>query len=440
MKKLFTVFLISIFAVSVFAQSDDDFFFDDGIEEVTDVSASSDLSKGIIFQNGSVKIGGSLSSSIETSTVLLSKEDNSFADNLEATTFSPTLSSTLSVDARPLQDLRIYSKFAFNYPFKKTNTSPFETSPEYLSNAIKVKECFTDFTLGDNTFFRFGVHTVSWGTGYFFSPVSDIINTSSIDPENTSEQVDGSLNLRTQITFPDSLNCLWLYVVAPSDNKAVHTALAGKYEFVIGGWELGTGLFYQYEAAPKVMVTASGSLKKMSLFGEAVYQYGGDAEWSQNPDWDNKTSIFQGTAGFSYYWKDPQITLAGQYYYDGNNVDLTQFTGGGHNIALMTNFGKIGKCEDLSISVFGLVNIGKTEATVANLKKIYNSPLTDVELMIVANTLNNSAPSAIFSATMTYAVNNALSFGMGPYITVIDWDEKPTVALKLNAKLGGGNF
>ena len=41
-----------------FFGGDDDFFFaDDGIEELEDVSAKTDLSKGIVFDNGSVKIG-----------------------------------------------------------------------------------------------------------------------------------------------------------------------------------------------------------------------------------------------------------------------------------------------------------------------------------------------------------------------------------------------
>ena len=269
MKKLFTVLiLLNLIAIAAFAQfEDDDFFFDDGIEEVTSVSASSDLSKGILFENGSVKIGGSLSSSISTMTTLFSSEDKSFSDNLADTTLTPTLNSTLSIDARPVQDLRIYTKFAFNYPFTSVGTAsnpnpPLTVVPVAISDYLNVKECFTDFSVADRAYFRFGIHTVSWGTGFFFSPVSDIINTSSINPEDTDAQVDGCLNLRAQITFPDSLNCLWLYAVPSSDFKANKTAFAAKYEFLLGGWECGTGAYYKYEAAPKAMITASGSLKK----------------------------------------------------------------------------------------------------------------------------------------------------------------------------------
>lgn len=447
MKKLFTVLiLLNLIAIAAFAQfEDDDFFFDDGIEEVTSVSASSDLSKGILFENGSVKIGGSLSSSISTMTTLFSSEDKSFSDNLADTTLTPTLNSTLSIDARPVQDLRIYTKFAFNYPFTSVGTAsipktPPTVVPVAISDYLNVKECFTDFSVADRAYFRFGIHTVSWGTGFFFSPVSDIINTSSINPEDTDAQVDGCLNLRAQITFPDSLNCLWLYAVPSSDFKANKTAFAAKYEFLLGGWEFGTGAYYKYEAAPKAMITASGSLKKMTIFGEALYQYGGNSEWEADSSWNNKSSIFQATVGVSYYWKDPQITLAAQYYYDGNDVDkllpgildIPEFYQG-HNIAFITNFGKIGDVKDLSISLFGMMNFGRNDVfvTTADLSQLGAIDLKESDINL---------PVATFSATAYYSVNSALSFGAGPYITVTDWDEKPVVALKLSAKLGGGNY
>ena len=449
MKKLFTVLiLLNLIAIAAFAQfEDDDFFFDDGIEEVTSVSASSDLSKGILFENGSVKIGGSLSSSISTMTTLFSSEDKSFSDNLADTTLTPTLNSTLSIDARPVQELRIYTKFAFNYPFTSVGTvtipkTPPTVVPVAISDYLNVKECFTDFSVADRAYFRFGIHTVSWGTGFFFSPVSDIINTSSINPEDTDAQVDGCLNLRAQITFPDSLNCLWLYAVPSSDFKANKTAFAAKYEFLIGGWEIGTGAYYKYEAAPKAMITASGSLKKMTIFGEALYQYGGSSEWEADSSWNNKSSIFQATVGVSYYWKDPQITLAAQYYYDGNDVDKLHSIPGtlvipefyqGHNIAFITNFGKIGDVKDLSISLFGMMNFGRNDVfvTTADLSQLGAMGPKESDFNL---------PVATFSATANYSVNSALSFGAGPYITVTDWDEKPVVALKLSAKLGGGNY
>ena len=190
------------------------------------------------------------------------------------------------------------------------------------------------------------------------------------------------------------------------------------------------------------MITASGSLKKMTIFGEALYQYGGNSEWEADSSWNNKSNIFQATVGVSYYWKDPQITLAAQYYYDGNDVDKLYSIPGilvipefyqGHNIAFITNFGKIGDVKDLSISLFGMMNFGRNDVFVTPevLPNLGTKGLKESDIYL---------PVATFSATANYSVNSALSFGAGPYITVTDWDEKPVVALKLSAKLGGGNY
>lgn len=440
----------SLFAQSdddLFGGSDDDFFADDGIDIVDEVTAKSDLSKGTLFENGSIKIGGMFNASLGTTTVLYADDDASFGDHVKDTTLTPTLNAFLSVDARPTETLRMYTKFGLGYPFTdKAFTNlvynmdtgmPIITGAETsITNWFKLKELFTDFSIADRAFFRFGVHTVTWGTGYFFSPVSDMINASSINPEDTDAQVDGVLNLRTQITFPDSQNCLWLYVVPSTDFKnagsaesyAKQTALAAKGDFVIGGWEFGVGGYWKYQNAPKAMITASGSLKKFSLFGEFVYQYGGASEWAQNTDWEDKTNIIQATAGVSYYFKDPMITLAAQYYYDGNDKDIQQYFTHGHNIAAIANFGKIFGNEDITANIFAMVNVGKED-----IPEEYKIAFADYG---IASYLN----SATFSAMLNYNPIKDFAIGLGPYITVNDWDSQPVVALKLNATLGGGKF
>ena len=449
MKKYISIFLVSLFAITGFAQtdddlfggSDDDFFADDGIEVVENVTAKSELSKGSLFEAGSIKIGGRIDASIATSTVLSADDDKDFGEHLKDTSLNPTLSSFLSVDARPTEILRLYTKFGFGYPYvdKAITTKNVEDSiyPGYqiesfstsINNWFKVKEAFTDFSVADRAFFRFGLHTVTWGTGYFFSPVSDIINASSINPEDVDAQVDGVLNLRTQVTFPDSQNCLWAYVIPSSSLKAIDTAFAAKYDLVLGGWEIGFGGYYKYQYSPKVVLTASGSLKKCTIFGELVYRYGADSEWLENADWDDKKNIIQATAGVSYMFKDPQIMIAGQYYYDGNDKDMKhEYFTYGHNLAAMVNFGKILGNTDLTATLFGMVNFGKED-----LPDMYKAMLDQLGMGSFVNT-------ATFSGTINYTPFKNFAIGFGPYITLYAWDEKPVVAAKLTATLGGGKF
>ena len=450
MKKIFvTAIFLTFCFVSISAQSDDfsdeDFFSSDdslfsddvfsedslfadgdGIDEVNEVSAKTDLSKGILFEDGSIKIGGNFTTSLETKTVLYSEEDKSFGENLKDSVLTPTANANLIVDARPTQSLRMYTKFGIQYPYtvkgNLQNKNFFDQTVTLktqvtISDWFSLKELFTDFSIADTAFFRFGLHTVTWGTGYFFSPVSDLINTSSIDPENTSAQVDGSLNLRTQIVLPNTQNCLWFYVIpstnfiagTTADTYLRETALAAKADLVFGNWEFGIGGFYKYQNSPKAMLTASGSLKNVSVFGEFVYRYGADSEWStKKDDWSDKTNIFQATVGLSRYWKNPEITLFVQYYYNGNNKDMTrQYLTYGHNVVASLRFGKILGNSDFTSTIFGMVNFEKAMK---------------------------------LSAMINYSPLSSIKIGMGPDITWKSFDNNPTVSLKLSASLGGGKF
>ena len=458
MKKILSIFIISFLTLNIFAQSDDDlfgdddFFSDDGIEEVVDVSAKDELSKGVIFDTGSIKVGGSLTAGITTNTILYSPASTDFGENLKNTKLKPDLSALLSVDARPTETLRIYTKFGLAYPFVnnatsatyQTATTPYPTfkTTTSINDWFKLKELFTDFSIKDTAFFRFGIHTVTWGAGYFFSPVSDMINTTSIDPENPEKQVDGALNLRTQIIIPNSQNCLWFYVIPSTkfegqtaEAYARDTALAGKADILIGNWELGLGAFYKYQNAPKAMLTATGSLKKVSFFGELVYSYGAASEWTKNTDWDDKTSIFQATAGLSYYWKDPMITLAAQYYYNGNDKDMPyNYVIGGHNLAAMVNFGKILGNKDLSASIFSMANFGREELSDSDRALL---KMAGVDESLISSMTGTSLTT---TAMLYYSPIKEMKVGMGPVLTFKTFDENPTISLKLSATLGGGKF
>ena len=468
---------VSDFSDEALFGSDDDFFFDDGIEELKTPSNGEGLtaSHGELFENGTVKIGGSFDLGLDTYTTLYRKDDGkNLGENIRDTRFAPKANAQLTIDARPTQTLRMYTKFGINYPYKSSvalhglesiagldpnDPSEFAQIQASLANAdvsiadwFYVKELFSDFSVADRAFFRFGLHTVSWGTGLFFSPVSDMINTSSIDPENTDAQVNGSLNLRTQITFPDSQNCLWLYVVPHStmnktsiddpglqpsefltDNQFPYefrkTAFAAKADFVAGGWELGAGALYKLHNAPQIMATASGSIinNKVAVFGEAVLRYGSNMEWEADDSWSDKTLIFQGTVGAMYMWKDPEIMFMGQYYFDSNKDD-NEYATYGNSLAGTVQFNKIGET-DLTASLFGLFYFGK-------------SVPDDIlgALTLWQSGVNFQPYQGILAASMTWSPFDNFSCSFGPYITWFALSKAPEVAIKLSCKLGGGKF
>ena len=438
--------------------SDDDFFGEDSlidIEETQTGAFSSDLNHGILFENGNIKIGGTFDTEISSKTVLYEDSDDKFVDHIYKTVLTPKAEALLTLDARPTQILRMYSKFGLAYPFETSASSLFNPLTNSVTTSVSdyfvLKELFTDFSFADRLFFRFGKHTVTWGTGYFFSPVSDMINTSSIDPEDTDAEINGCLNLRAQITFPGTQNCLWFYLIPSTDfissysasSYARETALAAKADLVFGGWEFGGGAYWKYHSSPKAMLTASGSIihGKVSVFGEAVYQYGTETEWNENTDFSDKTSLFLVTAGTSYYWKIPQITFAFQAYYDSySDKDFNLSTAAtsdilhnyfykGWNLAGLVNFGRVFGTEDFTVSLFGMVNFGKEELS------------SSMKSMMASYGMSSSYLSAgTFSAMLNYTPFKNLTLGAGPYMTFSDWGSAPVLSLKLTASLGGGKF
>ncbi len=471
-----TVFALGVFAAvlsAAFSQNDDDFFSDDDlfgdsaiveIEETQTGKFSSELNRGSLFETGSIKIGGTFKTSMEAKIPLYADDEKSFTARLEGATLKPAAEALLSVDARPSNNLRMYTKFGLAYPFRSlasslasTNgissiDSYFTTVSTNITDYITLKELFTDFSFADRAFFRFGKHTVTWGTGYFFSPVSDMINTSMIDPESTDSQVDGSLNLRTQITFSGTQNCLWFYIIPSTDFLGVSsaesylnkTAFAAKADLVFGGWEFGLGAYWRHEDSPRAMLTASGTLfSKIGFFAEGVYQHGTQGEWSADKSYGGKSGLFFATAGLNYYWKTPEITFAAQYYFDGFDVkdfdlvsaissrnysDMTHnyFTKG-HNVAAVVNFARIFGTRDFGAVVFGMVNFGKEK-------------LDDSVRNAISSSSGTFLSTATFSATMNWTPFKNFKIGVGPYITFEAWNRAPSVDAKISLTLGGGKF
>ena len=125
MKKIFL--LCSFFACSLlfaqteeelFGSADDDFFFDDGIEEFVETKTTDeavDLSKGVLFQTGSVEISGNFDLSLTTYTTF--NKDTETKDSFENTILIPAADAQIIVDARPSENLRLYLKSGINYPY-----------------------------------------------------------------------------------------------------------------------------------------------------------------------------------------------------------------------------------------------------------------------------------------------------------------------------------
>ena len=365
--------------------SDDSLFEDDGIIEVyttpTDAK-SADLSKGILFQTGSVKIGGAFDLGLTTLTSF--QKDKDAAKSFEETLLLPKASAQLTIDARPTENLRLYLKTGIHYPYVTESYSTLVTTPTgatpgtglpsnfvvnggsnsfNIANIFYIKELFSDFNIGQNVGFRFGKQTVSWGVGYFYSP-ADVINLTRINPEDPTAQVEGPLALRTQIVFPGTQNAIWAYII-PDNNFAAlaqgagpylkNTAFALKGDVVLGNFEFGLGAWYKNQNPAKFMLTTTGTIfRTYSIFSELVLSIGKD----NVPE--DYTPVFQGTLGILKSWTKQNLTIGLQYYYNGQEFSASQNYG--HNLAALITFSKF-LFSDLSLSLFGQYNFDNNQGT-----------------------------------------------------------------------------
>ena len=295
----------------------------------------------LALESNKLRIGGSLNAELGLKYVwadpYTKKNDVKKAFlNPEVAQLRPTIGANLFFDARPVQDLKLYGKFIFEFPFEKNLNGKISVPKSLVppngvdipvsvngSPNFKIWELYTDFSTKDIAFFRFGKHTVKWGTGYFYSP-ADVINISRIDPQKPSADREGPVSLRSNIVIPKTQYNIWLYLLPDTETfKPQYTAGAAKAEFVFGDWELGVGGWYRYEKAPRFITTLSGSIAgKVAVFAEGVFAWGSDYTYYRDDDALTPYTVknkpfFQATLGGSYSNADSHTMLAFQYYYNG---------------------------------------------------------------------------------------------------------------------------
>ncbi|UTD05014.1 hypothetical protein E4N80_05775 [Treponema denticola] len=373
MKKIVIFIFVLFIPFFVFAQEnssdlENELFGGDEDTLISAEEASSENKSGLKFkadlekatlslESKKMRIGGSLSSSMGIDYAWVdpySKKDDylkSFKDGKG--TFNTILNGSLFFDARPNENLKLYGKFLFGFPFEKSLSGqgaaiipPAPSIPPAFYGFklpafvevsgvpnIKIQELYTDFSAKNIAFFRFGKHAVKWGTGYFYSP-ADVINISRIDPQDPTADREGGISLRTHIIIPKTQHNIWLYLLPPGQGDGYdpkYTAGAAKGEFVVGNWELGFGGWYKYEKAPRLITTVSGSIAgKVAVFGEGVFAWGSDYTYykaDMSSYTEKSKPFFQATLGGSYSNADTNTSIALQYFYNGfgySNTDTAK--------------------------------------------------------------------------------------------------------------------
>ena len=390
---------------------------DAGIESVN--VSSSEAGVTAFLQTDSVRVGGTVDPGLQASWIYFDPAHSFSLIDPDLQALTPSIPALLFVDARPKEDFRVYGSVKMDWPFVNTTTSylnPDNTITTLTQKNVRVFELFSDFNWNDRVFFRFGKHSVKWGVGYFFSP-ADVISLTKIDMDDPEAQREGPVSLRANIPIPGRQDNIWAYVLVPDTDipatlKPEDIGGAAKYELVLGGWEFAFGGVYQHDNDPRLMLTASGSLGQLGLFGEAVTSFTGLSD-----DTDNSAVHFSGTAGCMYTQKDWNFTATGQYYYNGEaELDTrTQYA------ALYLSKSKL-FIDDLSVALLTMANVSDLSFVV--------KPSVTWGLLDYASL--SFTPSFLFSTNALWGLGNS-----GEYVSVTG---APALTLSVKVSLGSGRF
>ncbi len=499
-----------------FSITDDLFFSDSGITEVDPDLSSADTYEQFLVSEALVW-GGSYSGRVGFAWDWDSYTDGLVISDAESS-LSPSASTSLYFNARPETDFRVFGKLFIeteaggfdalgfdisslglldNEDGSVTITTPTdsnddeeeeERNPASLSLTLGVRELFSDFQYDDKLFFRFGKSFVKWGVGYFFSP-ADVINLDSIDAEDPTAERQGPLNFRLQ--YPFDINNAYIYILTDQVEKPEDISYAAKLEMVTGGSEMGYGVYYSYNKAPRVIATLSSSIDEVSIFGEGLISFGSDrvfvAKSKNQPEFADDVAdddkyvaldtfkidnlpFFSGTLGFSYNRTDPNMMIAGQYFFNGEGYDFLELDYGRTLLDsaayLMQNTDSNGlvKPEDQQPDDYkdppalGFADIQNFGRHYGALMLSWNE-IVDTDLSITFLWLGNlSDGSGIISPGLRWNIIDKLSVSTGLRLTYgrsgtefadpaglfaqnpTDDPQTPTASLTVDFSIGGGSF
>lgn len=441
-------------AEDVKIETDESALFGDE-ETVVEKVAEEEKGKAVqtFLKTETVRIGGTYTGTLETA-FGWTDPWNGNHDPLapETKRLLPAADAKVFFDARPNDYTRFYGAAKASWPYKDATD-------------FQIFELFADFNWNDALNFRFGKHTVKWGVGYFWSP-ADVLNLGAIDVADPTAQREGPINLRLHVPVPGTQNNLWAYAILPrvasADDAAKiepdDVALAAKYEFLVGGWEIGTGAWYRRDYAPKAMLTATGALWRLNLFGEAVVSWGSDKTWVTNAATLSTTKhldslYFSGTAGFSYTNATDNVNAFFQYFYNGDGYDDADRKSLISQARAALAVLPAGDAADgMTLALKGLINQSGKHYIGAYLSKAeaWTTKLT-LSVLTVANLSDLSGfvqptvswkffdrCSLAFSPSFYWATGALWGAGDdGEYVVIAGG---PSVTLSLKATLGSGGF
>ena len=295
-------------AGAVFGQSDDELFSGGPalVEEPSDTGAD------LVTANFEKVVGVEFHGSLDLSWTA-DLEDGGLS--LGTPRSSPSFG--LSIDARPEEGLRLHARGRFML----TGTD--------FSGDFRLEELFADLSFGSYGSLRAGKQAANWGLGYWWSP-ADVLSLQPIDDYDPEAEREGTVALKYHL--PVGLGGLSLYAAADGAASADEIAIAGRFEFLFRGSEIGVGGYWRPDGAvaPRLIYTRSFKLGPLDGYSEQVLSFGSErvtADFGGGPASlsDSDSLLFQNALGLSWSDADQEgrwnVSVSAEYYRNGAGVE-----------------------------------------------------------------------------------------------------------------------
>ena len=309
-------------AASGDASGDDALF---GEEQVTEASTKAQEPDKAFMKYDATKVGGSITSTLGYSAVYMEGADSIVPDY---DYLSPTVMGRVTLTAKPALDFGVNMDFRMSYPYSssvKALTSPTGTTATITEPSISVWALYSKFSVGDRLYMSFGKQPMAWGVARgFFQPADNIFAESAVDYSDYSAEREGPLAFKAMYSVPKSMTNFYFLAGLPSsaasNPQLEDLRMAAKAEFNAGNTEFAFGAFYGYNDHPRVLAMATTGVGAFNLYGEAIGKYDTAASGAEGIE----AVLFSGTLGGYYTADDGDLTILGQYYYNGEDVSAAK--------------------------------------------------------------------------------------------------------------------
>jgi hypothetical protein len=203
--------------------------------------------------------------------------------------FSPAI----SLDVRPDAGLRFHGTLSLDYPDRQL--------------APQVSDVFVDYLLADWASFRVGSYDLTWGNARVFLASS---LPSRLD-EDSDGADNGAGNERAVLfkgAVPIGKASLTGLVTLAMDPAWANTGFGALADIPVGPLSMGLSAFYQAQHPFRASLNLKTALWGFDLFSDLVFTHAASGEYCLSE-----------VAGFMRAWKNPDITLYGEYLYNGES-------------------------------------------------------------------------------------------------------------------------